>query len=409
MVIGLCTAIGVVAFWGFPKWQLRQAIHAIDGWRFAAAEQWLDGYPWWAMEGARAQFLSARVARSEDGFARAQQHLQNARAGGFDPRIIDREQRLLYISNSLMPPNLSRQYDELLAESPHDRITVFEAFAVGNIGIGRYDEGFRYLDQWILEHPDDGRPLYWKGVVYEAKGEPDNARLMYVDATRRSPKLKDAYLALAKIGIDQGRVDRALDAYFLASQGDPTDPEPLLGQAEMLWRMRRRDEAFAILQPLVQKYPTLYPARLMIAQACSEKGMPAEVVNNIAPIMDQFPDSLQLNYLLATAYNELGDTKAAREAMYRFFIADQGLGELQYQAHAAEGSRQLNEILQVAAAYRRWDRGHELKWLQIALEIDPKSSRLHLLLARNYEESGASAKARRERNIAETLRSLTRS
>lgn len=77
----------------------------------------------------------------------------------------------------------------------------------------------------------------------------------------RNPRSFNAVNRLADIEREAGRFENALKLYQASRQIASWQPYPWLYSAFVMWEMGRRDEAFKILEELVAKYPTYYPAQ----------------------------------------------------------------------------------------------------------------------------------------------------
>ncbi len=84
------------------------------------------------------------------------------------------------------------------------------------------------LNAEITSNPQDGRLLYWKGLILNNMGNFEESLMMFEKATRADPEFLAAWIVKGTSLKDLGRYREALRAYRKASELDPNDVSLLL-------------------------------------------------------------------------------------------------------------------------------------------------------------------------------------
>lgn len=388
---------------GIPHQCIRNAEKAIESWQFETAKQHLLDYPSWGTAAGKVYFLQARVDRHQAGYVRAISYLNAAEESGFDPQAIASERALIEIQNGNPPPDSMNQFDTVLRQSPDNRPAIYEVFAIAQFHTGNFAMAFETLDRWTQEQPRDGRPFYWKGWMHQLLKDNDAALAMYVESTKRNPKLVDSHLAQAAIWANRLQYDRAEQAYRVTCELDPDRVDTRIALGNLLWKLNRKSDAVDLLEPITKQAPSIYLAGRMVAHYYTLQQQPTNVISILQPMMQEFSDDAGLNYMLASAYDEIGNTVESKKAMQKFFVANENLDRLRANRFDVPLEEQYAEVLRRASAYRKYDWEQSLKWLNLATQSQPDNPEPHVLLARLHRESGSLAEAVREENIADSL------
>tara|TARA_R110002049_G_scaffold285698_1_gene466664 strand:- start:32938 stop:34305 length:1368 start_codon:yes stop_codon:yes gene_type:complete len=388
---------------GIPQQCIRRAEHAMLAMRFDEAEQYLSEYPSWGTDPGKVAFLQARVARSQEGYVRSLAYLNDAESIGFDPNATARERTLLAASSSLPNPQLLARLTNMADQAESDRPAVYEALANGTFQVGAVDEALDVLDRWSEEFPNDGRPFYWKGWMHQLLGDRKTALAMFIESTNRNPDMVDAYLAQATGWSALLRHDRALQAYRMALDAEPDRIDTRVAMGKLLWKLDQRNEAAELLKPIARSSPNIYPAGELVAQYHLMRNEPQQAISILQSMTQHFPDDASLNYMLASAHDQIDNIDESTAAMNQFFIANKELDQLRADRFDVPLEQQYAEVIRRASQYRRFDWVQSLKWLDLATQSQPDNPEPHILLARHHTESGSNSQAKRHQNIAEFL------
>jgi tetratricopeptide (TPR) repeat protein len=90
-------------------------------------------------------------------------------------------------------------------------------------------------------------------IIWESMGEKENAEKHYIKATENNPKTQVAYIAYAKLLIEKGNDDAALEILSKAEKAIPFEIAASLEKANFLSQLGKTDEAIAIYEALYQK------------------------------------------------------------------------------------------------------------------------------------------------------------
>lgn len=386
-----------------PRQYIRRAETAMASWRFEEAKRHLLNYPTWGTDAGKVYFLRARIDWQQSGYARAMEHLRSAQSAGFDPQAIEREQMLMVVQNGGLSPYLMNQLDSILQQAPADHPAIYQVFANALFRAGDATAALQLLDRWSEEHSRDGRPFYWKGYLLERQGDTDSALAMYAESTSRDPHVVESYIAQATIWTNRADFGQAEQAYRAACSAAPDRLDTRIALAKTLWKMHRKSEAAELLKPIAEQQPTIYPSGRMVAQYYAEQQDFGNVIATLQPMMQTYPDDASLNYLLASAHHEAGNTSESKAAMEKFLVANERIDRLQSSSFDLPPSEQYTEAMRRALAYRQYDWKGSIQWLKRAAQIQPDNPEPHALLAQHYRALGSSNETIQEQNTAETL------
>ncbi|QDT08031.1 tetratricopeptide repeat protein [Rubripirellula lacrimiformis] len=404
LVAAVLATLVVIAgmLWWIPGRHIQHAEQAIGQWRFQKAQQHLADYPAWGMDRGRVYYLLARVARQQDGYALAQEHLRTATSGGFDRQAVQRERDLLDVQNGDLNPALLQKLEIHLDQAPDDRPAIYEAYALGHAGLGQTSSAIDLLDRWIEQFPSDGRPYYWKGFIDLRSDDEDSALTMFTESARRDHALVESHLGKAQILSNRSQDGAALVAYQDALESAPERWDIRIQMAETLWRMQRQSDAVRILEPIARSDASVYPAGRRLAQYYSLQHQPDDVISTLTPMLKFFPEDASLNYLLADALTQKSQHDRAGEAMDRFYRANSVVDTLRYARSEVIRQADPEKLASVASTYRQFDWVKARDWLETATKVLPANPLLHRQRSEVLRENGFFDAATREQNIADT-------
>ena len=206
-----------------------------------------------------------------------------------------------------------------------------------------------------------GAVFVWLGLAELQRGNTNEAVIAYREATRRAPDALLAYLSLAQISFESGRPDEALGLVDEATSRSATEPEHLVGLAELLVAYRRSGSLV----------PEQANPRILTLLGAAGKLEPSE------------PTLLQRMGLIYQSVGELGRATA----LYRDLLAQHAPTR---PAMAAVWREQLVQLYFLAG--QRAEAVEQLKEIQKATPTNPK---VHFLLGtlamekREYAEAAA--------------------
>ncbi|HEX9052999.1 MAG TPA: tetratricopeptide repeat protein [Anaeromyxobacter sp.] len=128
-------------------------------------------------------------------------------------------------------------------------------------GAGALDDYQARQKLAALPRPDDKTAVFAAAQREERDGDKGVARQMYDEYARRwpgDPRTAEARFRSGEIAFDQKRWREALLSYGKVAEDFPradVAPDAMLGAAESMVNLDMKDDARAILEQLVQKYP----------------------------------------------------------------------------------------------------------------------------------------------------------
>lgn len=152
-------------------------------------------------------------------------------------------------------------------------------------GAGALDDFEARQKLSTLPKPDDKNAVFAAAQKEEKDGDKGVARQMYEEFARRWPsdaRAAEARFKAGEIAFGQKRWRDALLAYGKVAEDFPradVAPDALYGAAESMLRLEMKDDARAILEQLVEKYPKSKAAsrakERLVEVSASEKKKPA--------------------------------------------------------------------------------------------------------------------------------------
>ena len=116
-----------------------------------------------------------------------------------------------------------------------------------------------------------------------------------------------------------GRFDEALDERRRALEIDPMTPMLGVGLADLYLAMRRPDQAIDTVEPILERYPRFWFARLVRGQALEQMGRHREALQDFIEAERATPDNFQV---MASVVGSLAATGDARKARRRVMEAE---------------------------------------------------------------------------------------
>jgi len=315
----------------------------------------------------------SRAARCAGDPSRARALLSIAQSRGATSSQTNLERDLLKIQSGGSAAMID-QLTSMLVESPEYGGEILEAFAVGFETLGSPDVAIQYIDDWLSVAPTEARALQHKAELLATLGQVDEAEKTFDAALRFDASLVRARRGLARLKLEAGKNDEALTLFDAAIASNSADIDSRLLRCSTLLALRRDEEAMKSLRAILDLDKFNFAARHSLASKLAEHGKPREVVAMIQPLMAEFPDDVSLNYLLASAFTELGEATKAEGFLEKHLEGRKQLDQLgrlkqQLKTNQSDGEG----ILKLALGYLmyRWDESEP--WLVRAIAELPDS------------------------------------
>jgi tetratricopeptide (TPR) repeat protein len=339
---------------------------------------------------AEAHFLLARVCRLTDDRAGWESHLSRAALLQW-PRDETQFETALMQAQSGEVRGVLSQLLEYLDSRPGEEVLIVEALIRGYLESFSLGEVYSWTEQWTEHHPQDARPWVYRGRAYYLGRSPSKAVAAYEQALALAPDLAEAHLQLAGVLMVQSHFDQALPHYLAGLQGRPGEAKALVGLANCYFALGQMDRARDTLNLLLAGSRPDAGAYFILAKVALAEGKMEEALRQLRAAETLAPQETDILYALSTVLAKLGKANEARQY-------EQKLKDLTEQVHRLEDlRRQINrEPANVALrheagsiALRMGQEQEAIRWLQSALQIDPKYAPTLQLLAQHYQKTQA--------------------
>lgn len=345
------------------------------------------------------RFLRGRLLRRQGDLLDAEAYFAAAVAAGFDPAAV-RRQRLLATAQSGEILAVEDDILQLAEAGVDDELAeeCYEAMVEGYVKAYRLREASQAIDLWLRWQPDNPLAYYWRGVVFETGEKWGEARAAYATAVAKAPRLYTPRRALARMERETARLPEAARQFEACLAQRPDEPAALLGLAGVRLVQGERRTAAALYEHALtlginrerRAEPLAELAQMAVEDGAADRGL---AFIDEAITID--PRSARFRRIRAAALVQLGrDAEAAEE---------------QEVARAlSEAQVELTRLIRDALSYpddadRRVAVGLFLlgqgldaegsRWLQLALQIDPRQAAAHRALAELWERQGDPARA----------------
>ncbi len=168
-----------------------------------------------------------------------------------------------------------------------------------------------YMDKVRLA-PNDASVHAQLGVVYEANGLFTEARDCFANALRLDPTMTLARYHLAVTTQNLGETEEALSLYREMVQDRPDFAPALYRLGEVLLNSGNTEEAESVFRRVLFLRSDALAAHAGVATAMIRKGDYAGAARILDPIVEKYSNVRKLHYLLAQAYQGLGNKDDAK-------------------------------------------------------------------------------------------------
>ncbi|MEZ5563484.1 MAG: tetratricopeptide repeat protein [Gammaproteobacteria bacterium] len=169
------------------------------------------------------------------------------------------------------------------------------AYAGFLVGEKQLEKAVEFLQASIAAYPDDDALRLALGDVHEAHARLDEAKAVYQELAKRSPKSVDGVKGRIRIAVIESTLKNdvaAMQAVEGLLTDIPDEPTALLLRAGARLKSGQVDEAIADLRLVMRKEPENVTAMLLIAEAHGRKNENAVAKNTYRQILKLQSDSL---------------------------------------------------------------------------------------------------------------------
>lgn len=400
--------LGGIAVGGAAVWfqhHLRAAGEAVDRGHNAEAARHLLACRRVQPDHPAVVLLMARVARRVGDSDEAERLLDEYWAAhGDDDRLVF-ERLLLRAARGEVetagPPLAAR-----IRAGGADAGPAREALITGYLSRFRWAAAKRALDEWDTAEPENTTALLLRGKLLEQQQALDGPLALYRRILELDPDHDEARLRLTTVLLQRYLGEEALGHLAILRERLPANAEVAYQWAAALGLQGRTTEARAALDDCLRAHP-------LHAGALAERGKYAALDGDYQTASEYFGRAAKLDrgnagvrrqYAQALARLGRADEAAREEAAIDALKADLDrmekliAGPLQTTPDDPAAPHQIGVI-----ALRAGQPAEALRWLHIALQIDPDYGPTHRTLAAYYQATGNPVLAARHRAIASRL------
>jgi tetratricopeptide (TPR) repeat protein len=348
---------------------------------YARAREILDRYMVERPTDARARLLAARAARQTRAYNDAREHLRRCRADGGDEESIAVEESLIDVLLGDVRPvaelrERAKRDDELA-------LVVLEVLVQHDLNtyqLASAREGFtRYLER----RPEDLHALLGRAFVWERLMSFPDALEDYRRAVAAHPENDRARLKLADTLLIAGTPDEALTHYQWLAERWPERPPVRMGLARCYRRLARPEEAAKLLDDLLAEFPNHGETLWERGDLELEQGRPATAEPLLRKAASLRPFDRRVQYAMYRCLLRLDRAAEAATFDARVKKLDADLARLSTVCTEVMG-RPNDAALRCEGGLlflRNGEREEGIRWLQLALRLDPKCEPARTVLA----------------------------
>lgn len=364
-------------------------------------------WPW--ADRADVRLMSSRAAWQAGDLATGMSELRGARraAGGTTPEMAF-EWALLQAADGNVAG--AAEYLQQLADAdPALQRTVWEALAEGYLAVYRANDAYTVAQQWASRFPDDLRALELRGrAAIQGRGRgltlgADDLR----EVLARDPTRIKSRTTLSITLLELGRFDEAIAELDRLVRDRPDEPDHRVRLARCLKMTNRPERAVELLDAVLQADPGHGLALRTRGQfALGDLQLP-EATAWLRRAAEAMPNDYQTHYLYYQALQQAGQPTAATEQLQRAEAVKQQSMQLADLRTRRLAERPLDPTLSTEMGSLLLKTGNTvqgLRWLEVALSLDPGFRPAHEVLAVHYETAGDRGQAEYHRRLAAATR-----
>src|SRR5207244_4473169 len=142
-------------------------------------------------------------------------------------------------------------------ENAARREAILEALTQGALATGRLHHARQALDEWLSQPTTDGRPYYWRGIVLEQFGGPqeDQAVRDFEQAVRLDPDTDDYRFRLGELLLKRSRAADAVGPFEELHRRRADNVDAAVGLARCRFALGDLDAAGRLLDEALARDP----------------------------------------------------------------------------------------------------------------------------------------------------------
>ena len=344
------------------------------------------------------QLLSSRAAWQSGDRTLAMAELRDARraAGSTTPELAFEWALLQAVDGNVS--DVAEYLQQKADADPGVQRTVWEALTEGYLAVYRANDAFTIAQQWVSSYPDDLRALELRGqAAIQGRGRglavgADDLR----EVLKRDPTRTKARTILSITLLDLGYFDEAIPELERLAQDQPDQPDHRVRLARCLKMTNHPDEAVKLLDAVLAANPDHGLALRARGQFALSDLRLVEAETWLRRAAEVLPNDYQTQYLLYQALQQAGHTTEATEQLKRSETVKQQSTQLADLRTKRLAERPLDPALYTEMGSLLVKTGNTeqgLRWLDVALSLDPGFRPAHEALAVHFEKVGNAERA----------------
>ncbi len=393
-----CLLVCLLAGAGYAGWRwwtgrqlLGRAEAALAGHEYERAREELARYLALRPGDARGHLLAARAARRLREYDEACTHLRLCRQAGGPAEAVDTELELIGVQQGAEGPVPALRAragggDELALQ-------VLEVLIQYDLDTTRLRQAQEDLAQYLARRPDDLYALLGRGAVWERLLSFADAREDYRRAVAAHPDSERARLRLAKVLLISGTPAEALEQYQWLEARWPQRREVRLGLARCRRLLGDAGEARRLLDALLADAPEDGEALWERGQLDLDAGRAADAEPWLQRAVRARPFDRRVAYSLARCLLEMNRREEAEVVNTRIARLDADVRRLdQVQQELMKRPDDVALRCEGGLIFLRNGERHEgIRWLRMALRLDPHCAAARSALAQAEAAEAAEA------------------
>jgi tetratricopeptide (TPR) repeat protein len=386
-IVLTAAALIVAGFFGWREWTLRRlwrhGEEALAERRYADAQQHFSAYLAIRPKDADACLRAARAARRLRDYYEAGALLARAEQQGADAETVAVERQLIAVQQGDARPVAHLR--ERAGHGDDLALAILEVLVQFDIDTYQLRNALAGFTEYLKHRPGDLHALLGRGYVWERFLSFADALEDYRAAVKQHPDNAVARAHLARTLLTVGTPQDALEQYEWLAERWPDKLEVRLGLAQAWRRLGDAEKAGAKLDAILQAQPRHPEALWERGQLALDQDKAVEAEPYLRRAVDALPFDRRFVFSLYRCLLELGRADEAKEMQARVDRIDADLRRLE-QLRDEVMQRPNDAQLRAEGGIlflRNGEREQGLRWLQLALRLDPncREARLALELA----------------------------
>jgi tetratricopeptide (TPR) repeat protein len=347
------------------------------------------------------QFLAARTARRTGDFERAQEHLRSCERLAFEPKAVHLEYSLLAAKRGRFAQQEASLWS-LVEEGDPDSQVILEVLIDGYIKHYRMLRALQCLDLFLEREPDNVQAWLGRGWVCERLFYWADAVQAYRRALELEPENASTRLRLAKALVITGPPDTAAKEFESLRPQRPDDSEVLLGLVRCRRQQGRLEEAGELLDELTNRHDDDSAVLTEHGRLALDSGDPAGAEKWLLKAVAKSPHDREARYALYQCLKQQRKEEA-KQCLSALERLDADLKRIDWLTRQMQKTPYDPELYHEAGVLclRNGRAEDGVRWLQLALQYDPRHRPSHQALADYYQSTGRPDLAAQHRQSAQ--------